>query len=152
MVDWQCGCGCWGNPGWWGFCWVAQFAGMVFVAACLWSLSLNLTLTAGEAAQWGRPGDRRDRPMPRIEGRVGAAFVIYHGEVSEDSDGPIEWCRPVPDGQAEEMAARFPQLTLRTEPAHQEAYVHLGDTQANPPQWQLVSETLYAWAAEQHRQ
>jgi len=90
--------------------------------------------------------------MPRIEGRVGAAFVIYHGEVSEDSDGPIEWCRPVPDGQAEEVAARFPQLTLRTEPAHQEAYVHLGDTQANPPQWQLVSETLYAWAAEQHRQ
>src|SRR5437879_111675 len=48
----------------------------------------------------------------------GAAFLIYYGEVSEDSDGPIEWCRPVPDDQAQGIATGFPELTLRTEPAH----------------------------------
>jgi DNA-binding transcriptional MerR regulator len=33
----------------------------------------------------------RQRPLPRMEGRTGAAFCIYWGEVSDDSDGPIEW-------------------------------------------------------------
>jgi hypothetical protein len=71
--------------------------------------------------------------------------------VSEDSDGPIEWCRPVPEGQAQEIAARFPKLTLRTEPAHQEAYVHLGTAMVTAAQWQLVSEALHAWGAEKKR-
>jgi hypothetical protein len=94
----------------------------------------------------------RDRPAPRMEGRAGAPFVIYHGEVSEDSDGPVEWCRPVPGDQAEAVAAGFPELTLRTERAHQEAFVPLGNTQAAPPRWELVSEALHAWAAERHLQ
>jgi hypothetical protein len=38
--------------------------------------------------------------------------------VSADSDGPIEWCKPVPDADAEGLAAQFPELTLRVEPAH----------------------------------
>jgi hypothetical protein len=92
----------------------------------------------------------RDRPVPRMEGRIGAGFVIYHGEVNEDSDGPVEWWRPVPDDRAEALAASYPELTLRTEPAHQEAFIHLGNTQATPPRWQLVSETLHDWAAEHH--
>jgi hypothetical protein len=61
----------------------------------------------------------------------------------------------VPDDQAEELAARFPELTLRREPAHEEAFVHLGlalqTLQMTPAQWELVSETLRAWAAEQKR-
>jgi DNA-binding transcriptional MerR regulator len=94
----------------------------------------------------------RERPLPHLEGRSGAAFQIYHGEVSADSDGPVEWCRPVPDDEAEELAARFPELTLRREPAHEEAFVHLGATmQMTAAQWQLVSETLRTWGAEQER-
>jgi DNA-binding transcriptional MerR regulator len=58
----------------------------------------------------------KERPLPKIDGRAGATFLIYHGEVNQDSDGPVEMCRPVPDDQAEELAARFPELTLRTEP------------------------------------
>jgi hypothetical protein len=45
---------------------------------------------------------------------------------SGTSDGPVEWCWPVPGDQAEEIAARFPDLTLRTEAAHQEASVRAG--------------------------
>ena len=64
-----------------------------------------------------------DARVPRLEGIAGAPFMIFHGEVSGDSDGPVEWCLPVPADQAEEIAAGFPDLTLRTEPAHQEAFV-----------------------------
>jgi DNA-binding transcriptional MerR regulator len=91
-------------------------------------------------------GIMQSRPTPRVEGEAGGAFTIYYGEVSEDSDGPVEWCRPVPADQAEALAAHYPELTLRTEPAHAEAYVHLGDPNAVPPRWQLIGETMQAWA------
>lgn len=32
----------------------------------------------------------RERPAPRMPGRAGAVFLIYHGQVTEDSDGPVE--------------------------------------------------------------
>jgi hypothetical protein len=57
--------------------------------------------------------------LSRVEGIAGAPFTIFYGEVSGDSDGPVEFCWPVPGDQADEIAARFPDLTLRTEPAHQ---------------------------------
>ncbi|MGE5290904.1 MAG: hypothetical protein ACM3ML_27660 [Micromonosporaceae bacterium] len=72
--------------------------------------------------------------------------------MSEDSNGPVEWCWPVPADQAAEIAARFPDLTLRTEPAHQEAFVHSGQTRLDNAQLIPVLESMGAWAAEQHRQ
>jgi hypothetical protein len=87
--------------------------------------------------------------LPRLEGRAGAAFCIYWGEVSADSDGPIEWCRPIPEDRAQELAAMVPELTLRTEPAHREACIHLGPGgEIEPAQWQLVSESMRAWVHE----
>ncbi len=93
----------------------------------------------------------RDQQLPWLEGQDGAAFLIYHGQVSADSDRPVEWCQPVPAGQAAELAARFPQLTLRTEPAHDEAYVKLGPAQMSALQWQQLTDALYAWVSEQQR-
>jgi hypothetical protein len=84
-----------------------------------------------------------------VPGEAGGAFAIYHGEVSQDSDGPVEWCRPVPADEAEALAGQYPELTPRTEPAHAEAYVRLGDPQAAPPRWQLIAETMQAWAISQ---
>jgi DNA-binding transcriptional MerR regulator len=92
----------------------------------------------------------RDQRLPRIGGREGAAFCIYWGQVSADSDGPVEWCRPVPSAEAEGLAAQFPGLTLRVEPAHREAYVDLGPGgQISPAQWQLADEALRNWADAQ---
>lgn len=68
----------------------------------------------------------RDRRLPRMEGREGAFFCIFWGQVSADSDGPVEFCKPVPDAEAEGLAAQCPELTLRVEPAHREAYVNVG--------------------------
>jgi DNA-binding transcriptional MerR regulator len=91
----------------------------------------------------------KERTLPLMEGRAGAVFCIYWGEVSDDSDGPLEWCRPVPDDQAAVLAAQFPELTLRTEPAHSEAFVDIGPGgQPSAVQWQLVVESLHEWGEE----
>jgi DNA-binding transcriptional MerR regulator len=92
----------------------------------------------------------RGQRLPRMGGRQGAAFCIYWGQVSADSDGPVEWCRPVPAAEAEALAAQFPELTLRVEPAHREAYVDLGPGgQIDASKWQLADEALRRWADDQ---
>ena len=97
----------------------------------------------------------RERPLPKMEGREGAMFTIYWGEVSADSDGPVEMCKPIPESDAQALASHYPELSLRTEPAHREAYVALPNDAlpagpgGNPAvQWQLASEALRAWADE----
>ncbi|MGH3195428.1 MAG: MerR family transcriptional regulator [Streptosporangiaceae bacterium] len=91
----------------------------------------------------------RERPLPKMEGREGATFSIYWGEVSADSDGPVEWCKPVPEAEAHALAEHYPELNLRTEPAHREAFVAFGPYAGdNAIQWQLASEALEAWATE----
>ncbi|GII56233.1 MerR family transcriptional regulator [Planotetraspora thailandica] len=89
-------------------------------------------------------GRFRGGSLPLLPGVAGAPFVVHHGEVSQDSDGPIEWCWPVPEEQAATLAARFPDLTLRTENAHQEAYI----AQGTATQPMIALDTLTAWAAE----
>jgi DNA-binding transcriptional MerR regulator len=92
--------------------------------------------------------------VARVEGIAGAPFTTYYGEVSGDSDGPVEFCWPVPGDQAAETAARFPDVTLRTEPAHQEAFV----SQGKPGTWdseaeaEVAIESLIAWTSEHQRQ
>jgi len=94
----------------------------------------------------------RERPLPKIGGREGAFFCIWWGLVTDDSDGPIEWCKPVPAAQAESLASRYPELSLRTEPAHREAFVALPDGGDETVHWQLASESLQAWAQVQEQQ
>lgn len=70
--------------------------------------------------------------VQRIE-RSGAAvgpatFVVYHGEVNDDSDGPVEVCVPF-TGRVQ--ADR--ELTLRVEPAHREAYTTITLAQCEFP-------------------
>jgi DNA-binding transcriptional MerR regulator len=95
----------------------------------------------------------RERPLPEIEGREGASFCIYWGWPSADSDGPVEWCRPVPAAEAHALAEHYPELTLRTEPAHREAFVALpvGPGGTSGVQIQLAAESLQAWAQEQEQ-
>lgn len=107
----------------------------------------------GEKAAWAFGKEfialLRHYKLPSIEGRPGAFFQIFWGEVSEDSDGPVEWCRPVPADQAEALAARCPELTLRTEPAHGEAFIPIGGAQLDGADWQVSSRSLEAWADQQ---
>ena len=114
-------------------------------------LKRNVT---GEKAAWAFGKEfialLRYYQLPQVPGRAGAFFCIFWGEVSEDSDGPMEWCRPVPPDQAGALAARCPELALRAEAAHQEAFVKIGDGQVDGADWQVVSRSLEAWSDQQH--
>jgi DNA-binding transcriptional MerR regulator len=93
----------------------------------------------------------RERPLPKIEGRQGAPFCIYWSHPSADGDGLIEWCTPVPAGEAHTLAEHYPELTLRTEPAHREAFVAL-PAGYGAVHWQLAAESLDAWGQEQEHE
>jgi len=116
---------------------------------------LCLKRNVGEQRQWAFGKEfiaiLRERPLPKIEGREGAFFCIQWGWVSANSDGPVEWCRPVPQAEAHALAERYPELTLRTEPAHREAFVALpvGPDGVSAVHFQLAAESLQAWKQEQ---
>ena len=55
-------------------------------------------------------------------------FVIYHGRVDEDSDGPVETCVPFA-GSVEPVG----EMRIRLEPAHKEVYTRLTKAQVAFP-------------------
>jgi hypothetical protein len=58
----------------------------------------------------------RQHDLPMLAGRAGAVYCIYWGELSDDRDGPLEWCRPVPADQAEQLAVEVPVLASHRAP------------------------------------
>ncbi|HEV2779661.1 MAG TPA: MerR family transcriptional regulator [Actinophytocola sp.] len=75
-----------------------------------------------------------------LGGVVGPAFVVYYGEVNEDSDGPGECCVPI------DPAAALPaDAPARVEPAHREAYVRLIRAQVEYPQILSAYDALAQW-------
>ncbi|MEJ2858618.1 MULTISPECIES: MerR family transcriptional regulator [unclassified Saccharothrix] len=88
--------------------------------------------------------------MTRVEkaaGEVGgvsaAPFVIYHGEVNEDSDGPVEVCMPISTQGAPSSGP------ARVEPAHREAYVRLKKREVVYPQILSAYDAVGAWIKDQ---
>ena len=77
---------------------------------------------------------------PRFGGMTGPIVAIYHGEVNEDSDGPIEVCAPIsPDG------ATKPDVPTRIEPAHREAYTRIRKSQVDFPQILDAYDAVDQW-------
>jgi hypothetical protein len=113
-------------------------------------LCLKRTVAVQEQFAFGKEfiAIMRERPLPKIEGREGALFCIYWSHPTADGDGLIEWCRPVPAGEAHTLAEHYPELTLRTEPAHLEMFVAL-PAGYGAVQWNLACESLDAWGQEQ---
>lgn len=73
-------------------------------------------------------------------GMAGPTFVIYHGEVNEDSDGPVEVCVPI--GLAQEPPA---DAASRREPAHREAYARITKSQVEFPQILSAYDAVAQW-------
>jgi DNA-binding transcriptional MerR regulator len=108
-------------------------------------LTAQRHVTAAEAAAFTTELVTRVRGLtPGLPGIAGAPFLIYYGEVSDDGDGPVEWCRPVPDAGAAEAAERF-GMVLRVEPAHREAYVRLAAGETDAAHGALATEVLGQW-------
>lgn len=68
-------------------------------------------------------------------GVVGGPLVYFHGEVNEDSDGPVEVCIPV----------RTASVATRREPAHREAYVTVTRAQWEWPQILSAYDAVEKW-------
>lgn len=71
------------------------------------------------------------------------AFVVYHGEVTEDSDGPVEVC--VPFAGTLEPAGT---LGVRLEPAHAEAYTRILRRQVRFPEILRAYDAVESWLRE----
>jgi DNA-binding transcriptional MerR regulator len=80
------------------------------------------------------------------QGGVAApVFVIFHGEVNEDSDGPVEVCVPVGGRKpAGDTAARI-------EPSHREAYTRITKAQVEYPQILSAYDAVASWIGAQGR-
>ncbi|WP_354640866.1 MerR family transcriptional regulator [Kitasatospora camelliae] len=76
-------------------------------------------------------------------GLAGAPFVVYHGEVDEDGDGPVELCVPVDPARAAELKEAH-----RTEPARREAYIRITKAQAEYPQILAAYDAVFEWAGK----
>ena len=78
-------------------------------------------------------------------GIAAPVFVVYHGEVNEDSDGPVEVCVPI---TAEVDAAN---TSIRREPAHREAYTRIKKAQVEYPQILSAYDAVASWIGEEGR-
>jgi DNA-binding transcriptional MerR regulator len=68
-------------------------------------------------------------------GAAGELFVVFHGEVNEDGDGPVEVCLPV--------GTRSP--ATRCAPAHREAYVKVTAAQLEWPRILSAYDAVERW-------
>src|SRR5580658_7181888 len=78
----------------------------------------------------------------RCGGVAGERFVIFHGIVTADSDGPVEVCVPVwhpPEDPAE--------LAWRVEAAHREAFIPVARAHFENPAILSVYDQLARWAS-----
>jgi effector-binding domain-containing protein len=73
-------------------------------------------------------------------------FVAYHGQVNEDSDGPVEVCVPF-SGSLEPAG----EMRIRLEPAHQEAYTRLTKAQVEFPSILEAYDAVHKYLKEQEK-
>ena len=97
--------------------------------------------TVGGLEDWlGATFGRMWEIAPRFGGITGPVLAIYHGEVNEESDGPVEVCAPIsPDG------ATRPDVPTRLEPAHREAYTRIRKSEVGFPQILGAYDAVDQW-------
>ncbi|MER6423378.1 MerR family transcriptional regulator [Streptomyces sp. NPDC001137] len=107
-----------------------------------------------ELPAWiGASLDRLEEAAGAAGGVVGAPFVVYHSEVSMESDGPAESCVPVADEAAArvwaEQHGRAWETRVRVEPAARLAYTRITKAQVAAPQIGAAFEAVEQWIAAQ---
>jgi DNA-binding transcriptional MerR regulator len=115
-------------------------------------ISINRHVDASGADAFFREAFARLRAAgPGLQGVEGVPFLVFYGEVSEDSDGPIELCRPVAAATA---AAPEPagDLRHRVEAAHDEAYIRLTLKEMGWPALLPACDALERWTRENRRE
>ncbi|MEW2247012.1 MerR family transcriptional regulator [Streptomyces sp. NPDC006975] len=108
---------------------------------------------ADELPAWiGASLGRLEAAARECGGVTGAPFVVYHSEVSMESDGPAESCVPVADESAARAWAaergRAWETAVRVEPARRLAYTPITKAQVAHPQILAAFEAVEAWMKE----
>jgi DNA-binding transcriptional MerR regulator len=84
--------------------------------------------------------------LGEAKAETGVPFVVYHGEVNVDSDGPVEVCVPY----VGEVKPRG-EIRLRLEPSHEEAFTRITKAQVAFPGILEAYEAVEKWAAQNGR-
>ena len=87
--------------------------------------------------------DRLTAVAERHGGPAGHRFVVFHGEVSEDHDGPVEVCVPVTAGAVDPATA-----AVRHEPAHAEVYIPVIRGHFEAPQILSIYDAARGWVRD----
>lgn len=108
---------------------------------------------AGELPAWiGASLGRLEEAAKECGGITAAPFVVYHSDVSMESDGPAESCVPVADGAAArawvEKQGRARETKVRVEPAQRLAYTRITKAQVAHPQILAAFEAVEEWIPE----
>ncbi|GAQ66936.1 MerR family transcriptional regulator [Streptomyces scabiei] len=109
---------------------------------------------ADELPAWiGASLGRLEAGAAACGGSTGAPFVVYHAEVSMESDGPAEACVPVADESAARAWAaehgRSWETRVRVEPAGRLVYTRISKAQVAYPQILAAFEAVERWIAGQ---
>lgn len=81
-----------------------------------------------------------------IAPQAGPLIVIYRGEIYAGDAAPVEVCLPV----AVAPAGLPAHVTLRTEPAHREAYLIITKAQTDYPEIGEQQDILVGWLDDNH--
>lgn len=109
---------------------------------------------ADELPAWiGASLTRLEEAARDCGGVTAPPFVVYHSEVSTESDGPAESCVPVADEAAArswvEGRGRAWQSQVRVEPARRLARTRITKAQVAHPQILAAFEAVEEWVAAQ---
>lgn len=116
-------------------------------------LSISRHLHTNETdAFFGYAFGRLRSAGPGLTGVAGCPFLVFYGEVSDDSDGPIELCRPIASDGAADPAAVTDDVQRRVEPAHDEAFIRIAMKDMGWPALAPGADALEAWMRERRRE
>ncbi|MCI3272388.1 MerR family transcriptional regulator [Streptomyces cylindrosporus] len=109
---------------------------------------------ADELPTWiGGSLGRLEKAARECGGVTAAPYVVYHAEVSMESDGPAESCVPVADEAAArawaEAHGRPRETKVRVEPAQRLAYTRITKAQVAHPQIIAAFEAVEHWMAQE---
>jgi DNA-binding transcriptional MerR regulator len=89
---------------------------------------------------------------PGLTGIEGCPFLVFYGEVSYDSDGPMELARPVATDTTSDPAQATAGVQVRTEPAHDEVFIRLAMKEMGWPAMLPAVDALEAWIRGERRE
>ncbi|MDT9697181.1 MerR family transcriptional regulator [Streptomyces sp. P17] len=109
---------------------------------------------AGELPAWiGASLGRLEEGARECGGITAPPFVVYHSDVSPESDGPAESCVPVADAAAArawaEKQGRSHATKVRVEPAQRIACTRITKAQVAHPQILAAFEAVEEWIAKE---